>query len=523
MNSKSNSNASALTKLQQTYWEAKRNLNNSLGTHDDDCWISTDSDLDSKIQLLQEADNSYNVLLVTLLQYKRTLCRIMTVEKNLGSALVEYGIADRTLAGKLMILSGRAISQNANQRHRLKSNIMELYHEVQTFQFKATVDVLQTVSKMENVRKSYRSGLMWMKNESQNLDPDVVKKMRKFRKVQEHIKNLKTRFDATKFDTMQKIDLYLLSRCNLFSKTLVPYRDIFCKISLNYSKLTTAVVQNIPSCSLYTFETVKELNECSSKPYLQSLLSLRQKNRDKASNKRNLKVNESKSSNAQPKSITKAMNSETAKSTQTKKVRFKNPLESEVSTEKPSSSKAFLINLMDDQNNLLYPTKHPFESELSSEKTTIPSEVLINLNEDENTASNHTKLQSKVLNSMSGKYSEDLLSLQMYSNMSGDFINQSEEKKDFDDEFEKCFEGLNDSHIADEVYEDLQFWSLMEGFSDSKDAIKEENYKIESPINPVKIQQEDRVAKWENILIEFDPYNENISNILYEKAFREDC
>ncbi|KAG8198068.1 hypothetical protein JTE90_020900 [Oedothorax gibbosus] len=523
MSNKSNANSSALTKLQQAYWEAKRNLKSSLGTHDDECWISTDFDLDSKIQLMEEADNSYNDIMKTLLLYKRTLCTIMTAEENLGSALVEYGIGDSTQAGKLLMFSGRAISQSANQRHRLKSNIVELYHEVRTFHFNATVDVLKTVSKMENVRKSYRSGLMWMKNESQNLDPDVTKKMKKFRKVQEHIKNLKIRFDASKLETMQKIDLYLLSRCNLFSKSLVPYREIFCKMSMDYSKLTMAVVQSIPSYSFYTFETLKQLNEYSAKPNLDCGPSPKQKNRDKASVKRNLKVKKgSKSSYIQPKSTTKAIKFRSAKCTPTKKVSFKSPLESELSNEKSSAiSEALLINVHDDENNLLNLTQHPLLESIPSDKksSTISEALLINLNDDyQNNLLNQSEPN---VNSKFGKYSEDLLSLQMDSNMSGDSIKKSDEKKDFEDELEKCFEELNDLHIDHTVSEDLQFWSLMESLNNSED--KEENSNIKSPINPIRLQQEDSNSKWEDLLIEFDPYSDSNLNTLDMKMFTEDC
>lgn len=488
MNHQPNVNSSALTKLRQAYWEAKRNLNNSLGTQDDDCWTSNDSDLDKRIELLQEADICCNRLLKYLLQYKRALCTIMTAEENLGLILVEYGTKDTTHAAKLMVISGRAITESAKQRAPLKSQVVEVYHEVQTFHLKATADVLQTVTKMEKVRKSYRSGLLWMKNESRNLDPDVNKKLNKFRKVQEHIKHLNMRFDAAKLESMQKIDLYLLSRCNLFSKSLVPYREVFCKMNMNYATLTKSAVQNIPSSSSYKykFETLKELNEYSTRQKMESShQSSKLRNRSKGLYKRN------PNSKGELKSTTKAAKSQSTSCVQVKKVTFKDPLEYGPTNENSSTtSETLLIDLNDEENQLV-----------------------------------QNKAPVKDSNFIPGKYSEDLLSIQLDSNVFGDTVKKSDEHTKLEDEFEKCF-GFLDKVIAqppNEKSSELHFWSLIENFADLKEPCEKVLSRCKSPINPTENQQRDSVSHWENVLIEFDPYNESISRFVKESTYREDC
>lgn len=487
MNPQSNANPSALTKLRQAYWEAKHNLNNSLGTQDDDCWISNDSDLYKRIELLQEADNCYNRLLKYLLQYKKALCTIMTAEENLGLILVEYGTKDTTYAAKMMVISGRAIIESAKQRAPLKLQVVELYHEVQTFHLKATADVLQTVTKMEKVRKSYRSGLLWMKNESQNLDPDADKKLKKFRKVQEHIKHLNMRFDAAKLESMQKIDLYLLSRCNLFSKSLVPYREVFCKMNMNYAALTKSAVQNIPSCSSYKykFETLKELNEYSTKQRMENSHNSKLRNRSKGWYKRH------SNSKGESKSTTRPAKSQSTSCVKIKKVSFKDPLE-----------------------------YGPTNENLS----TIPEALLIDLNDEENQLV-QDKAPMKDSNFILGKYSEDLLSIQLDINVSGDTVNKSDEHKKIEDEFEKCF-GFLDTVMAqhpNEESSELHFWSLIENFGDLKEPCEEVLSRCKSPINPTKNQEKDLVSLWENLLIEFDPYSESISRFVNKSIYREDC
>ena len=55
--------------------------------------------------------------------------------------------------------------------------------EVETFRQRAIDDTFLTVKRMEKSRTEYRGALMWMKNVSQELDPDTYKQLEKFRKV----------------------------------------------------------------------------------------------------------------------------------------------------------------------------------------------------------------------------------------------------------------------------------------------------------------------------------------------------
>lgn len=58
-----------------------------------------------------------------------------------------------------------------------------LHQEVETFRRRAIADSLLTVSRMEKARTEYRGALLWMKDVSQELDPDTYKQLEKFRKV----------------------------------------------------------------------------------------------------------------------------------------------------------------------------------------------------------------------------------------------------------------------------------------------------------------------------------------------------
>ena len=54
---------------------------------------------------------------------------------------------------------------------------------METFRQRAIEDTGLTVRKMERARTGYRGALMWMKNVSQELDPDTYKQLEKFRKA----------------------------------------------------------------------------------------------------------------------------------------------------------------------------------------------------------------------------------------------------------------------------------------------------------------------------------------------------
>lgn len=61
--------------------------------------------------------------------------------------------------------------------------LQRMYQEVETFRRRAIADTLLTVSRMEKTRTEYRGALLWMKDVSQELDPDTYKQLEKFRKA----------------------------------------------------------------------------------------------------------------------------------------------------------------------------------------------------------------------------------------------------------------------------------------------------------------------------------------------------
>ncbi|PIO14281.1 hypothetical protein AB205_0127990, partial [Aquarana catesbeiana] len=117
----------------------------------------------------------------------------------------------------------------------LRAPLSRLHQEVETFRYRAISDSWLTVNRMEQARTEYRGVLLWMKDVSQELDPDLYKQMEKFRKVQAQVRHTKSSFDRLKTDVCEKVDLLRASRCNLLSHVLASYQvpafyfHVFCK------------------------------------------------------------------------------------------------------------------------------------------------------------------------------------------------------------------------------------------------------------------------------------------------------
>ncbi|KAG1655885.1 Islet cell autoantigen 1 [Nymphon striatum] len=118
---------------------------------------------------------------------------------------------------------------------------------------------------METSRTSYRGALLWMKDVSQELDPDTYKRLEKFRKVQTQVKNSKLTFDKLKLDTCQKIDLLSASRCNMFSRILATYQNTLVQFWEKTARTLTHVSECFRGYQHYEFSMLKELTEPSKK------------------------------------------------------------------------------------------------------------------------------------------------------------------------------------------------------------------------------------------------------------------
>ncbi|EMP32706.1 Islet cell autoantigen 1 [Chelonia mydas] len=159
--------------MQQKYWKTKQTLIKVTGKKEDEHVVASDADLDAKLELFHSIQRTCMELLKAIELYQKRICFLSQEENELGKFLRSQGSQDKTRAGKMMQATGKALCFSSQQR---------LYQEVETFRYRAISDTWLTVNRMEQYRTEYRGALLWMKDVSQELDPDLYKQMEKFRK-----------------------------------------------------------------------------------------------------------------------------------------------------------------------------------------------------------------------------------------------------------------------------------------------------------------------------------------------------
>ncbi|XP_053570071.1 LOW QUALITY PROTEIN: islet cell autoantigen 1 [Bombina bombina] len=256
-----NQDKSVLNKVQQKYWKTKQTLIKVTGKKEDEHVVASDSDLDAKLELFHSIQRTCMELLKVIELYQKRICYLSQEENELGKFLRSQGSQDKTRAGKIMQATGKALCFSSQQRLALRSPLCRLYQEVETFRYRAISDSWLTVNRMEQARTEYRGVLLWMKDVSQELDPDLFKQMEKFRKVQAQVRHTKASFDRLKTDVCEKVDLLRASRCNLLSHVLTTYQTTLLHFWEKTSHTMAAIHESFKGYQPYEFTTLKSLQD----------------------------------------------------------------------------------------------------------------------------------------------------------------------------------------------------------------------------------------------------------------------
>ncbi|XP_053288679.1 islet cell autoantigen 1 [Pleuronectes platessa] len=253
--------SSVVNKFQQRYWKTKQTLIKVTGKKEDEHVVASDADLDGKLEVFHSIQRTCMELLKVIEQYQRRICFLSQEENELGRFLRSQGSQDKTRAGKIMQATGKALCFSSQQRVALRNPLCRLYQEVETFRYRAISDTWLTVNRMEQSRTEYRGALLWMKDVSQELDPDTHKQMEKFRKVQAQVRSTKSGFDKLKNDVCQKVDLLGASRCNLLSHVLTTYQTTLLHFWEKTSRTMAAIHESFKGSQHYEFSTLKTLKD----------------------------------------------------------------------------------------------------------------------------------------------------------------------------------------------------------------------------------------------------------------------
>uniref|UniRef100_A0A2K6UP63 Islet cell autoantigen 1 like n=1 Tax=Saimiri boliviensis boliviensis TaxID=39432 RepID=A0A2K6UP63_SAIBB len=258
-------NQSVVSRMQKKYWKTKQVFIKATGKKEDEHLVASDAELDAKLEVFHSIQETCTELLKIVEKYQLRLNVISEEENELGLFLKFQAERDATQAGKMMDATGKALCSSAKQRLALCTPLSRLKQEVATFSQRAVSDTLMTINRMEQARTEYRGALLWMKDVSQELDPDTLKQMEKFRKVQMQVRNSKASFDKLKMDVCQKVDLLGASRCNMLSHSLTTYQ----RTLLGFWEKTARMMSQIREACIgfhpYDFVTLKQLQDTPSK------------------------------------------------------------------------------------------------------------------------------------------------------------------------------------------------------------------------------------------------------------------
>uniref|UniRef100_A0A1B6DKG0 AH domain-containing protein n=1 Tax=Clastoptera arizonana TaxID=38151 RepID=A0A1B6DKG0_9HEMI len=252
-------NNSTVSKVQHQFWVTKQTVLKKFGKKEDDCIVASDAELDAKLELYRSIQDSCAELQRIIVRYHERLCCLAQEENSMGRFLKDAGKQDKTKAGEMMFAVGKALSTCGQQRLYLGTPLLSLHEKVETFRSHAIKDTSHNVQDMEKARMGYRASLSWMKNVSQQLDPDMYKQLDEFRKVQDFVKHSKSNFDRHKLDCLQKVDLLAAARCNMFSHSLILYQKALLQFAKKSADTFNLIADSFKDYQHYDFTVVKEL------------------------------------------------------------------------------------------------------------------------------------------------------------------------------------------------------------------------------------------------------------------------
>ncbi|KAI4831572.1 hypothetical protein KUCAC02_001108, partial [Chaenocephalus aceratus] len=253
--------SSVMARMQKKFWKTKQVLIKATGKKEDEYVVASDADLDAKLEFFHSVQLTCTELLKVIGKYQHRITRLSQEENELGLFLRFQAEHDRTKAGNMMNATSKALCTSAKQRMALCPPLHRLHQEVETFRRRAIADTLLTVTHMEKARTEYRGALLWMKDVSQELDPDTYKQLEKFRKVQSQVRGTKGQFEKLKNDVCQKVDMLGASRCNMLSHSLCTYQTTLLQFWEKTAHAMSGIHEAFQGHVPYQFTTLKELRD----------------------------------------------------------------------------------------------------------------------------------------------------------------------------------------------------------------------------------------------------------------------
>lgn len=125
--------------LHHQFWITKKTVQRKLGTKEDAHIISSDADLDAKIEVYKSIASTSFELGKIIDQLQERLCILSQEECVFGRFLKEAGKRSKT-TGQSITNTGKAVSYSGQQRMCVRVPLLRLHHEVEVFRSRAVCD-----------------------------------------------------------------------------------------------------------------------------------------------------------------------------------------------------------------------------------------------------------------------------------------------------------------------------------------------------------------------------------------------
>uniref|UniRef100_A0A0N4ZXZ3 AH domain-containing protein n=1 Tax=Parastrongyloides trichosuri TaxID=131310 RepID=A0A0N4ZXZ3_PARTI len=254
-------NDTTLSKFQQHYWTAKQLIYTRLGKKEDEHVAAADMEFDVKLNLFNSIKETTKGLHYSMDSLNRNYGYLSDNIRYINYLLrnnVKYEKERLRMVFEKFTHSFDIISQ---LNKKLIGKTTKMYIDVKTFNERAVGDCLQTIEMADKARIEYRGSLLWMKNISEELDPDANSQMNKFRTAQQVVKRCKSKLDKLKDDTGQKVELLDVSRNHLLSSLLTEYKESFHTFYLNSIIELENLLEQLEGIDNYEIDILKILND----------------------------------------------------------------------------------------------------------------------------------------------------------------------------------------------------------------------------------------------------------------------
>jgi hypothetical protein len=214
------------TKLKKAYWETKQTFIQKLGKDQDEHVVASDSDIDLRLEQSRRVEASCHGLSTCIKKYQVTVSELVSKHNNLGYYLDNISHKEVTNVSKVMKDVGNIEKTTASSWSKVSPVLRQLSHDLDVFISRGLRDLSDSVKEMEKARKEHRAALLWLKKESGKLNnPDNSEQLANFRVAQVRVKETRERFERLKVDMAEKIEMVVVSRCNMLSKSLPTYQN----------------------------------------------------------------------------------------------------------------------------------------------------------------------------------------------------------------------------------------------------------------------------------------------------------